>query len=129
MATWMETVGSTVGRRWEELQKGETFTKNSKRASLLLSDMSQSLRTALVTPGSATSSPSFGTISSHPFAAALSPLSTSPQPSLLDDDDDVGALGGVLVPDSSPAASRPSPSPNTSTSEAQNSTDDDDWNW
>ena len=25
MQSWMETVGSSVGRKWGELQKGETF--------------------------------------------------------------------------------------------------------
>ncbi|KAH9924366.1 hypothetical protein B0H21DRAFT_781424 [Amylocystis lapponica] len=130
-STWMESVGSTVGRRWEELQKGETFTKSQKRASLLLSDVSQSLRAALAAPGATTGSPSSVSISSNPFAAALSPLSSSPQRSLLEDDDEgaASALGGVLVPDAAPLSSRPSPSPSVSAAEVQSSTDDEDWNW
>ena len=148
MASWMETVGSTVGRRWEELQKGETcvlhtacyllrmltrqiahrFTRNQKRATLLLSDVSQSLRTALATPSP--SAPSVST-SANPFAATLSPLLASPQPSLLDDDDDgaVSALGGVLLPDLSPAPSPMGPSPTPSAAEAPSALDDEDWNW
>ncbi|CAL1709037.1 unnamed protein product [Somion occarium] len=105
------SVGSSVGKKWEEIQKGETFLKSQKRASLLLSDVSQSIFAALAspstpsTPNSApasrscsarhSSTPSIS-ISSNPFLATLSPispmvspsaLSTSRTGSLLDDDE------------------------------------------
>ncbi|CDO73693.1 hypothetical protein BN946_scf185015.g21 [Trametes cinnabarina] len=128
-SAWMGSVGSSVGKKWEELQKGQTFAKSQKRASLLFSDVSSSIFAALASPSSSTSSPSPAapssvSISSNPFAATLSPLSLSPTPSplsrsqsdgpalpsarsLLEDDDDPAgdaALGSVLVPDTKPPA-------------------------
>ncbi|KAI0659277.1 hypothetical protein C8Q70DRAFT_915597 [Cubamyces menziesii] len=148
-SAWMGSVGSSVGKKWEELQKGETFTKSQKRASLLFSDVSSSIFAALASPSSSSSSaaapssssasaPSGVSISTHPFGATLSPLSTSPSPSPLSrshsqsstsassqhaqsllDDDDAGAsadrLGSVLVPDTKAPAHTPSLSPSSST--------------
>jgi len=121
----------TVGKKWEELQRTETFTKSQKRASVLLADMSQSLLNAWSTP---TPSPVTGvSISTNPFVASISPMKTenlvaersAAQTSLLDDDGDLQGhadgleLGIVMKPDTiSPSAS------------VQNkSDDDDDWNW
>ncbi|KAH9896988.1 hypothetical protein C8Q73DRAFT_757575 [Cubamyces lactineus] len=168
-SAWMGSVGSSVGKKWEELQKGETFTKSQKRASLLFSDVSSSIFAALASPSSSSSSaaapssssasaPSGVSISTNPFGATLSPLSTVPSPSPLSrshsqssasassqharsllDDDDAGAsadrLGSVLVPDTKAPAHTPSLSPSTqkatSAGESKSLLDDDDeeWNW
>jgi len=120
----------TVGKKWEELQRTETFAKSQKRASVLLADVSQSLLNAWSSP-----TPSLVTgasISTNPFVASLSPTQTeNPIPersaakaSLLDDDGDlqghVGGLGVVMKPDAI--------SPSTSV-QNKNDDDDDDWNW
>lgn len=109
------------------------FTKSQKRASVLLSDVSQSLFSALASPGPA--SGNSVSISSNPFSATLSPLSTSPTPasapvasqarasaSLLEDDDGPQGLGSVLVPDSR------SPSVKSVSTGAREQSDDE-WNW
>ncbi|KAI0310063.1 hypothetical protein OF83DRAFT_1156451 [Amylostereum chailletii] len=149
---WMDS----VGKRWSE--SGRTFTKSQKRASVLISDVSQSLFAAL----SPTSSPA--PCSPAPSSTWLSPgpgsrATPSPSPSrksLLDEDDDMPGLGlsGVMLPDSSasprtPAPLKPQPKPkamptpkgtprspapiNTSAANvaapAQDDDDDDDWNW
>ncbi|CCM02506.1 uncharacterized protein FIBRA_04608 [Fibroporia radiculosa] len=134
LSAWVETVGSSMGRKWEELQKGQTFTKSQKRASMLLSDVSQSFFSALASP--APSSTMSVSVSTNPFGAALSPLSAppydrSPQASastaassLLEDEDELQGLGNVMVPDSrapaSPGVSKPA------NAQAQS---DDEWNW
>ncbi|KAI8985027.1 hypothetical protein BD414DRAFT_490079 [Trametes punicea] len=134
-SAWMGSVGSTVGKKWEELQKGETFAKSQKRASLLFSDVSSSILAALASPSSSSgpatpfSAPALSSVSvsTNPFAATLSPLSTSPAPpsplsrsqprsspsaqSLLEDDDaSQDGLGSVLVPDTKAPAHAPSAS-------------------
>ncbi|KAH9941238.1 uncharacterized protein BXZ73DRAFT_42131 [Epithele typhae] len=130
---WMESVGSTVGKRWGEIQKGETFTKSQKRASLLLSDAASSFFAALAptTPTGGAHTPV--SVSSNPFGAALSPLGASPTAasaatSLLElDDEGAGALGSVLVPDRPALApSRPAPA---AQSKSLLDDDDDEWNW
>ncbi|EED79758.1 predicted protein [Postia placenta Mad-698-R] len=138
MSSWMETMGSSVGRKWEELQKGETFTKSQKRASVILSDVSQTFFSALTSPGP--SSGTFVSVSSNPFAATLSPLSTSPSAStpppmmassasthsLLDDDSEAQGLGSVMVPDSKGSSSSTSSrTPSVNTKDQS----DDEWNW
>jgi len=120
----------TVGKKWEEFQRTETFTKSQKRASVLLTDMSQSFLNAWAAPAP---SPVAGVPpSTNPFVASISPMQTekpipersAAQTSLLDDDGDLrgyaGGLGIVMKPDTM--------SPSTS---AQNKSDDDDddWNW
>ena len=140
----------TVGKRWEELQRIETyvysytpkppqskpttfsFAKSQKRASVLLADMSQSLLNAWSTP---IPSPVAGaSISTNPFVASVSPTkSGSPTPersatqtSLLDDDGDLqghvggSGLGVVMKPDTL--------SPSASV-QNKSDDDDDDWNW
>ncbi|KAH9852514.1 hypothetical protein C2E23DRAFT_825900 [Lenzites betulinus] len=144
-SAWMGSVGSSVGKKWEEIQKGETFVKSQKRASLLISDVSNSIFAALASPSSSSGPiPSSMSISSNPFAATLSPLSTSPlsqlspspsasAQSLLDDDDAGEGLGSVLLPDTKAPALVPSPRPAPKQSQKQNSKslldDDDEWNW
>lgn len=120
----------TVGKKWEELQRTETFTKNQKRASVLLADMSQSLLNAWTT--SSPSPVTGASISTNPFVASISPTRTeSPIPqtpgvktSLLDDDGDLqchtGGLRVVMKPDAI--------SPSVSV-QNKNDDDDEDWNW
>lgn len=98
-----------------------SFTKSQKRASLLLSDVSQSIFAALASP-----KPQSGfSIPNRP-----SPLSTVPSSSsasLLDDEpepDGAQGLGAVLVP--SVVSSSPLPSPARPVNDQD---DDDDWNW
>lgn len=140
----------TVGKKWEELQRTETyvyshtpepraylnysvssFTKSQKRASVLLADMSQSLLNAWSTP---TPPPAVGaSISTNPFVASVSPIQTenpiaeisATHTSLLDDDGDLqghaGGLGVVLEPDIK--------SLSASAQNKSDDDDDDDWNW
>ncbi|KII91127.1 hypothetical protein PLICRDRAFT_495976 [Plicaturopsis crispa FD-325 SS-3] len=114
-------VGS-VGKRWEELQRGSTFTKGQKRASVLLSDVAQSIGSALASP---------------PIPSSANGNYTQSSPvSLLDDDvldDSTSRLGTVMTPDSkttiqpplqprmNPAAIKPEP--------VKPLDDDDEWNW
>ncbi|KAI0790333.1 hypothetical protein C8Q75DRAFT_806268 [Abortiporus biennis] len=156
VSAWM----GSVGKKWEEIQKGETFTKSQKRASILLSDVSQSIFSVLAspttpqTPSSSSSthfhhhnsspSPAGVSVSSNPFLATLSPLSSSPAPtpsplgstvSLLEDSDEDEmsgnklngkGLGDVLVPTSV------SPSKGAGIEGVKKSLiddDDEDWNW
>ncbi|KAI0360550.1 hypothetical protein OH77DRAFT_1393248 [Trametes cingulata] len=149
-SAWMGSVGSSVGKKWEELQKGETFAKSQKRASLLISDVSSSIFAALASPSTSSSSspaPSSVSISTNPFAATLSPLSTSPTPpsqlgqpspasasaSLLDDDDAGDGLGSVLVPDTKAPSHTPAPSSAPASRQPEQTKslldDDDEWNW
>ncbi|KAI0746926.1 hypothetical protein C8Q80DRAFT_1178346 [Daedaleopsis nitida] len=122
---WMGSVGNSVGKKWEELQKGDTFTKSQKRASLLISDAASSLFAALTSPSTPTRSHSHShtpasTAAPSSLSASLSHSSVlSPSPaasalSLLEDDDDASSsLGGVLLPDSKPPAlsSQSTPTP------------------
>ena len=92
------------------------FSKSQKRASLLLSDVSQSLFSAL-TPGSTVN---------------LIPASAPPTQSLIDEDDDAGstALGRALLPDIVSVSGLGAPSetlaPSTPGSKDE---EDEDWNW
>ncbi|KAJ7336429.1 hypothetical protein DFH08DRAFT_1083189 [Mycena albidolilacea] len=96
-------VGS-VGKKWEELQRVPTFAKNTKRASLLFSDIAYALQV-----GPAPSS------ASSPLPSASASRSRSPQPqsksptpsSLLDDDD--GEMGLPAAPALSPTMLTPTP--------------------
>jgi hypothetical protein len=144
VSTWMGSVGSSVGRKWEEMQKNDAcvvafrscllicnalnalhisrFTKSQKRASLLISDVSQSFFAALSSP-----TPSAGP---SPMLKP-SPLSTgpslSPSPSLLDDepeqmDGQTLTLGAPLIP--SVVSSSPSPTPSQKVDD-----EEEEWNW
>jgi len=111
-------VMGTVNKKWEELQKTETFTKNQKRASILISDVSQSLMNAW-------SSPLASPAPASPFIMAASPMGQrSPSgSSLLDDDvDTLKPLGAVMTPDSKGLPKRV----HTPVSAAD---DDEEWNW
>jgi len=139
-----QPVSSWMGKKLEELQKGSTFSKGQKRASLLLSDVSHSLASVLIpSPLSGTASPS----GRSPLPSYFSPISTPPlttssttSSSLLDEDTDDLPAGGfmkaspVLVPEIRPSLARkdltvkapPSPQP---PSPLTTQDDDEDWNW
>ncbi|KAI0089517.1 hypothetical protein BDY19DRAFT_108361 [Irpex rosettiformis] len=115
VSTWMGSVGSSVGKKWEEMQKNDTFTKSQKRASILLSDVSQSLFAALTSPA-----PSAGP---SPIQKP-SPLSAVSSHSLLDEEPD--QLEGQTLTLSAPLIpSVVSPSP----SQKRVDEDEDEWNW
>ncbi|KAJ6571851.1 hypothetical protein B0H19DRAFT_670606 [Mycena capillaripes] len=87
----------TVGKKWEELQRVPTFAKNTKRASLLFSDIAHALQVG-PTPSHSPSPSRSPTISSSPMASSTSL-------SLLDDDDDSAAM----MPDA--PSLKPAPAP------------------
>ncbi|KDQ60273.1 hypothetical protein JAAARDRAFT_205256 [Jaapia argillacea MUCL 33604] len=130
-------VGS-VGKKWEELQKGPTFTKNQKRASVLFSDVSQSIFAAFASPGHIHPPSSSSPLTNSPDPrSSLSLSSATPSPltthakgtfmsSLLDDDDTFdGGLGSVLMPDTmKPLVPTARP-----VQVKAKQDDDDDWNW
>ncbi|PIL27632.1 hypothetical protein GSI_10784 [Ganoderma sinense ZZ0214-1] len=137
-SAWMGSVGSSVGKKWGEIQKGETFTKSQKRASLLISDAASSLFAAFTSTSPtalASATPSVASVTSNPFGPSLSPVSpssaapkSSPAPSsvsLLEEDDDVSALGSVLVPDNK----GPLLTATFSRALPPRLDDDDEWNW
>lgn len=110
-----------------------SFTKSQKRASVLLSDVSQSIFAALAapTPGPASVGPS-----PRIHASSKAQRSAAQEQKSLLEDDDLGAeaekqLGDVLVPN----VLTPTPitaSTVTTKAHAQKDTtmtDDDDWNW
>ncbi|KAA1473071.1 hypothetical protein DENSPDRAFT_839495 [Dentipellis sp. KUC8613] len=139
----------TMGRKLEELREGETFTKSQKRASILLSDVSQSIFSVL-----SPQTPSFHTpalASPSPSRAPSMRTGLSASTSLMDDDGDdeeARGLGMALTPDS-PAPKTPmsalqptsklnnnSIKSNTklkssakAQQEAAEADDDDEWNW
>ncbi|KAJ7442496.1 hypothetical protein B0H11DRAFT_2204427 [Mycena galericulata] len=130
-------VGTAVGKKWEELQRAPTFAKNSKRASLLFSDIAHALQVGPSTSPSPSPSP------------APSVSSTS----LLDDDGDSPPMmpdAPALTP--APAAtlrlsaratrqqqqpqsplslskSKLPPKPKPTAAAAPQEDDDDEWNW
>ncbi|KAG5724855.1 hypothetical protein E4T56_gene12621 [Termitomyces sp. T112] len=77
LPSWVES----VGKKWGELQRVSTLSKNTKRASILLSDVSQSIVSALSTPSTPMSTPPSPVPSyfdpSAPFAESNSPLNRS----------------------------------------------------
>lgn len=89
------------------------FTKSQNRASLILSDVSQSIFSALA-PASTPN---------------VTPACAPPAQSLLDEEDDTGstALGRVMLPDIVAVSGR-STSPQTSTREEKDE-EDESWNW
>ncbi len=132
----------SVGSKLAELQKGQTsvdndsldlaawvdasfvcafrFSKSQKRASVLFSEVSQSIYSALA-PGSPAPS------------APKAVLPTSPMQSLIDADDEAGStiLGHAILPDKVAVSKRPTPSelPPLSRPEIKDDEDDEDWNW
>ncbi|KAI0056590.1 hypothetical protein BV25DRAFT_1553708 [Artomyces pyxidatus] len=96
MQGWVDT----VGKGWADLQRGKTFSKSQKRASVLFADVSQSI-----------------------FAALAPPAPAAPRMESLLDEDDMPdaedghgkALGEVMTPDTRAVNSQDD--------------DDEDWNW
>ncbi|KAG5653575.1 hypothetical protein H0H81_012264 [Sphagnurus paluster] len=153
VASW---VGS-VGKKWEELQRG-SFSKSQKRASVLLADVSHSIVSALSSPSPSPAPPTPKTPasssaslrsspvppSSYTFFGSSPALSRTASTSLLDDDDDShGALAmpAIMTPDTKPASHakpKPHPKPRPKSSPAlvpvtvttaQPQEDKDEWNW
>lgn len=95
------------------------FTKSQKRASLMLSDVSQSFFAALASPKPQAS---FSTPKPSPLSIAPSSSSTS----LLDDEPEAShdGLGAILIPNV--VSTSPVPSPAHPSAKFD---DDDDWNW
>ncbi|EDR12096.1 uncharacterized protein LACBIDRAFT_323117 [Laccaria bicolor S238N-H82] len=91
-ASWMGSMGKKLG----ELRDSPTFTKSQKRASMLLSDVSQTIISAWNTPTTPIGS-------APPISRTQSmPLPTLPlSPSLLDNNnDDTIHIASVMTPDS-----------------------------
>ncbi|KJA26888.1 hypothetical protein HYPSUDRAFT_213011 [Hypholoma sublateritium FD-334 SS-4] len=88
MSSW---VGS-VGKKWGEIKGSSTFTKNQKRASVLLSDIQQTLVASLISPTPATSSASYFTPNTPPPPPA--PFTSS-------------AVGGFNLPTAQPGMQLP----------------------
>jgi len=105
----------SVGSKLAELQKGQTFSKSQKRASVLLSEVSQSIYSAI-----APASPAAPPVPKAVLAA-----------SLIDEDDEVGStiLGHAIQPDKVAVSRRPAPSKPLSRLETKDDEDDEDWNW
>ncbi|KAF7792436.1 hypothetical protein EIP86_003473 [Pleurotus ostreatoroseus] len=102
---------------------GRNFTKSQKRASLLLSDVSQSIFAALASPTQSVPSPR------NP-PSKLNQTTLAPSPSLLEDFEDSAddkRLGDVLAP----SVLSPTPAPVVAPVQVQSKPleDDDDWNW
>jgi hypothetical protein len=93
------------------------FSKGQKRASVLLSDVSQSILSALA-PTSPQVPPTSATATASPIR------------SLIDESDDAGniALGRALLPDTVVLSRQPLPS-QTAPTPTPETNDDDDWNW
>ena len=114
-----------------------SFTKSQKQASVLLSDVSQSIV-------SAWNAPTTPIGSAPPLSRMLStPLPTSPvSPSILDDDnDDTIRIASIMTPDSKKlhpttlmpsrpdGGMKPSNKPTTTSSNAKTQDEDEEWNW
>ncbi|KAJ7669034.1 hypothetical protein B0H17DRAFT_1209798 [Mycena rosella] len=94
VAAWVGNMGTSVGRRWEELQRAPGFAKNSKRASLLFSDIAHALQ-----------------VGGAPAPDPRTPAHTREAVSLLDDDDDEGGMIAPLTPAPLTPALTPTPAP------------------
>ncbi|KIK60348.1 hypothetical protein GYMLUDRAFT_43647 [Collybiopsis luxurians FD-317 M1] len=110
-------VGSMVGKRWED-----TISKNQKRASLLLSDVSQSISQSLnpqsIIQALVSPPPTSGAELAPPNGSNR--LSASPSSSsLLDEDIPPEESGGVFAPLLEPAVLSPTKSTSSSTIEPQ----------
>ncbi|EKM56535.1 uncharacterized protein PHACADRAFT_253724 [Phanerochaete carnosa HHB-10118-sp] len=110
---WM----GSVGKKWEEMQQGETALKLQKRSSLLF-EMSQSLFSALASPAPTSPAPS--------KPSPLSPSLSSAPESLMDDEPELEhGLGAVMVPQ----VVSPTPVPPLSQPAKSADDDDEEWNW
>ena len=93
------------------------FSKSQKRASVLFSEVSQSIFSALAPTSPATPS---------------APNAVLPVPSLIDEDDDAAGstiLGHAILPDKVAVSRRPTHSKPLSRRETKDDEDDEDWNW
>ncbi|KIJ15321.1 hypothetical protein PAXINDRAFT_169119, partial [Paxillus involutus ATCC 200175] len=138
VSSWVGTMGKKLG----DLQKGRTFSKSQKRASVLLADVSHTIASALSPGPTATTpapalSPRIQSASASPSpASSASSLRTPPPPQLsrsnsqsmaswLEDDEEQTIHAGVMIPDSKPTLVGGTGTP----TEKLSSFDDDDWNW
>ncbi|PPQ66002.1 hypothetical protein CVT26_010662 [Gymnopilus dilepis] len=150
VSSWM----GSMGKKWGEITKGgSTLVKNPKRASLLLSDMQQSIVSALGSPISISGAPQTPASARSPPSSYAPPLSSNASQtssrtstSLLDDSDDESfgesglsmAKAPVMVPESlsakssalktAQAANRLSMS-KAGAAEKKKDEDEDEWNW
>ncbi|KZV76678.1 hypothetical protein PENSPDRAFT_680028 [Peniophora sp. CONT] len=118
-----------VGKRINESTK--TLGKSQKRASMLISDVSQSLFAAF--------NPGLPSPAGSPAAwpARVSPIAEQPATSLLDADDDdppaglglVMAPSPLMTPTLTPASKPANASTSIATPQHTQEEDDDDWNW
>ncbi|PVG00805.1 hypothetical protein CPB86DRAFT_782365 [Serendipita vermifera] len=133
---------STLNKKWDELQKGETFTKSSKRASTLLSDVSNSFINTFAPPlNEPIPKPKPRLTSSSVQPSERPQISTQiSSTSLLDEDNEDDLLGSTGVSSSQimqPITSSKPPSPlppdvpskGKVTASTTNPKEDDVWNW
>ncbi|KIJ63760.1 hypothetical protein HYDPIDRAFT_112705 [Hydnomerulius pinastri MD-312] len=150
MPSWVGSMGKKIG----ELQKGQTFSKSQKRASVLIADVSSSIVSALSagpTPTTPAPAPSLSPLTRTVRRTSTSPSTTLSTPSLrsspssgistkgaeswLDDDEEETINAGrVMVPDTKPVAivattTQAGPGEKPEVAKAVSSFDDDDWNW
>ncbi|KAJ6486779.1 hypothetical protein C8R45DRAFT_1214102 [Mycena sanguinolenta] len=96
VSAWVGSVGKNVSTKWEELQKVSTIAKNTKRASLLFSDIAYALQVGPAPSSSPSPTPSPAP-SSHQPPSASPTLARSASTSLLDDDDYGGLSGAPML--------------------------------
>ena len=107
------------------------FTKSQKRASILLSDVSQSIFAALAPPPPG---PTSSTTSSRTNASSRPQHSSRRETKNLLEDDDLGVeeekqLGDVLVPNVLTPTPPMTTKPHADRDDNATTNDDDDWNW
>ncbi|KAF9443491.1 hypothetical protein P691DRAFT_679420 [Macrolepiota fuliginosa MF-IS2] len=126
VGSWMDSMGKKLG----QLQRSSTFTKNQKRASLLLADMSQSIVSVLAPPSSVAPGTNGSKLPTHLTAPSISPNS-SVAGSLLDDEDDetvkIGAA--VLQPVASPSVAAKERMTKGKVGKEKEDDDEEEWNW
>ncbi|GJJ10353.1 hypothetical protein Clacol_004579 [Clathrus columnatus] len=136
VAQW---VSPTLNKKWEELKKNETISRQSKRASSLFNDMISSLSTSTSSTPASTSPPVRTSNPRSPISPLAldsivgAPTGTGPPLSSLLDDNSENQLGMVLQPDNVIVPTTRTV-PNTATNGLQRDDDDDDddddkWNW
>ncbi|KXN84476.1 hypothetical protein AN958_12451 [Leucoagaricus sp. SymC.cos] len=136
VSSWIDS----MGKKLDQLQKSSAFTQNQKRASTLLSDMSNSITSALAS--STSSATPGGAVNVGKSSSSLMAPSASPNPSssgsLLDDEDEdeTAKLGSsvVLQPVANPSPVIPPALKRveTKTKEKEKKKmdfDDEEWNW
>lgn len=133
MSSWLSSVGS----KWDELQRGPTYTKGQERATGLINDITQSIAMAFPAQPSLSVSSSSSS-DSLPLSSAPQPSHTPPtQHSILDspdDEDDPDAWLDksicIMQPERPGRSSTLSQtSPLLETTQTNSTTVDDEWNW